>query len=182
MSQQENHGNPAKQNQPKKRNEYDKISVGGWCGRCTNRQAMSYALSLRVIGQILEASRVATFKLQKNDEPYRISIGKNLFRLDPADIARLDALAQKKRRNFSGMAARPPNSLSQHLRALGGLLDRIDIRSFRIVWTGDSTILEYEQVNRQRNRRVFTPEELWQLTQHGSLLRSSRYLLPRLDI
>lgn len=143
---------------------------------------MSYAKSLRVLGQLLEAAQVASFKLEKRSELYRLWIGKTLFRFDPADIARLDALAQKRRKNFSGTVTRPPKSLSQYLRALGGQLDRIDVRSFRIVWTDTSATLEYEQTNGERNRRVFMAEELWQLGLHRSLLRSNRHLFPRLDV
>ncbi|HWP24347.1 MAG TPA: hypothetical protein VNM15_09255, partial [Candidatus Binatia bacterium] len=138
---------------------------------------MSHAKSLRVIGQILEAARVTTFKVEKSAEPYCVRIGKNIFRLYPGDIARLDALAQKRRRN-SGSAARPPKSLSQKLRTLGGLLDRIDLRSFRIVWRKNSAVLEYAQPDGRRERRVLTPAELSELSQQGSLQRSNRYLFP----
>jgi hypothetical protein len=135
-----------------------------------------------VIGQILETAAVATFKLEKNAEAYRLWIGKSQFYLYPGQIARLDALAQKRRRNFSGTATRPPKSLSQQLRALGGLLDRIDVRGFRIAWRNATAILEYEQVNRERKRRAFTAEELSQLGQHSSLRRSDRLLFLRQDI
>src|SRR5215510_9880081 len=131
---------------------------------------MSYAKSLRVIGQILEAARVRTFKLEKHAELYHLRLGKNVFRFDRADIARLDAIAQKRRRNFPGTATPPPKSLSQQLRTLGGQLDRIDVRSFRIVWTEGFAILEYEFINGEGNRRVFRGEELWQLGLHRSLL------------
>lgn len=142
---------------------------------------MSYAKSLRVIGQVLEASRITAFKIEHHGEAYRIWIGKSWFRLGAADIGRFDALAQKRRRN-SGMATRPPKSLSQQLRALGALLDRIDIRSFRIVWQAGCATLEYEKANRERKRRVFSAEELFEMSQQGRLLRTNRYLFPRLDI
>jgi hypothetical protein len=143
---------------------------------------VSYAKSLRVIGQILEAAQVTTSKLKKHSELYHLWLGKNVFRFDPADIARLDALAQKRRRNFPGTATRPPESLSQQLRTLGSQLDRIDVRAFRIVWTESFAILEYKYINGERKRRVFTAEELWQLGSRRSSRRSNRYLFPQLDI
>ena len=139
---------------------------------------MSHAKSLRVIGQTLQAAQITTFKLQKHAVPYRLWIAKCLFCFGPADISRLDARAQKKRKSHF---SRPSNALlSQQLRALGGHLDRIEARAFRIVWTGGFAILEYERVNGERNRRVFTAEELRQVGLNRSLLRSSGYLLPQL--
>jgi len=139
---------------------------------------MSHAKSLRVIGQTLQAAQVTTFKLEKHASAYRLWIARRLYCFGPADISRLDARAQKKRKNHF---TRPSNALlSQQLRALGGHLDRIEVRAFRIVWTGGFAILDYERVNREWNHRVFTAEELRQLGLHRSLLRSSGYLLPQL--
>ena len=142
---------------------------------------MSHAKSLRVIGQTLEAAQVTTFKLAKGADSYRLWIGKRLFCFAQADISRLDAQAQKKRTNHSTTGTRPSTSLSQQLRALGGHLDRIEVRAFRIVWTGDFAILDYKRANGERNRRAFTAEELRQRGLHRSLLRSSPYVFPRLD-
>jgi hypothetical protein len=141
---------------------------------------MSHAKALRVIGQTLEAARVTTFKLEKHADPYRVWIAKRLFCFGPGDILRLDAQAQKRRRNHS-TATRPSTSLSQQLRALGSHLDRIEVSSFRVVWTAGSALLDYKRVSGERNFRTFTAEELLQLGLHRTLLRSSHYLLPRLD-
>jgi hypothetical protein len=90
---------------------------------------MSHAKSLRVIGQALEAAQIATFELEKYSPQYMIwtvsvseagqRILRNALRHDkvtpqevraranhvfcfsPADILRLDAQAQKQRRNQS---------------------------------------------------------------------------------
>src|SRR5258708_13029837 len=113
---------------------------------------------LRVIGQTLEAARVTTFKLEKHAQPYRLWIADRLFCFGPADISRLDAKAQKRRKNQSS-STRRPTSLSQQLRALGGYLDRIEVSSFRIVWTAGSALLDYERINGERNFRAFTPED-----------------------
>ena len=140
---------------------------------------MSHAKSLRVIGQTLQAAQVTTFKLEKHASAYRLWIARRLYCFGPADISRLDARAQKKRKNHF---TRPSNALlSQQLRALGGHLDRTEVCSFRLVWSGDSAILDYERVNGERNYKAFTAEELRQLGLHRSLLRSGRYLFPQLD-
>jgi len=141
---------------------------------------MSHAKSLRVIGQTLEAARVTTFKLEKHAQPYRLWIADRLFSFGPADISRLDAKAQKRRKNQSS-STRRPTSLSQQLRALGGYLDRIEVSSFRIVWIPGSALLDYERINGERNSRAFTAEELRHQDLHRSLLRSSHQLFPRLD-
>lgn len=141
---------------------------------------MSHAKSLRAIGQTLQAARVTTFKLEKNADLYRLWIANRLFCLGPADISRLDTQARKRRANHP-TANRPLTALPPQLRALGGYLDRVEVRTFRIVWTGASALLEYERVTGERNRRVFPVEELRQLGLHRSLLRSSHYLFPRLD-
>ena len=139
---------------------------------------MSHAKSLRVIGATLEAAQVTSFKLEKHAAPYRLWIAKRLFCFGPADISRLDARAQKKRKNHF---TRGSTSLSQQLRALGDHLDRIEVRAFRILWTDSLAILEYQRVSGEQKRRVFTAEELRQVGLQRSSLRSSRYLFPRLD-
>ena len=141
---------------------------------------MSHAKALRVIGQTLEAARVTTFKLEKHADSYRVWIAKHLFCFGPGDISRLDSKAQKRRKNHSA-ATRPPTSLSQQLRALGGHLDRIEVSSFRVMWTAGSALLDYKRVSGERNFRTFTAEELRQLGLHRTLLRSRHYLCPQLD-
>jgi hypothetical protein len=143
---------------------------------------MSNDRALRVIGQTLEGAGIATFELEKQTHFYRLWIGsKHLFCFGPADISRLDAQGQKKRRGHPATARPPLASLSQQLRALGGALDRIEASAFRIMWTSDSAVLRYERSNGERNSRVFTAKELRQLGLHRSLLRSTRYIFPRLD-
>jgi len=89
------------------------------------------AKCLRVIGQSLEAARIATFELEKHDQHYLVSIFSlteaddlilrhtlrdkdvaPLFCFSPADISRLDAQAQKRRRNQSSSATRLSKMLS----------------------------------------------------------------------
>ena len=141
---------------------------------------MTHAKSLRVIGQTLQDARVPRFKLEKRADSFRLWIAKRLFCFNPADISRLDAEAQKRRKKRA-IATRPPISLPQQLRALGSLLDRIEVCAFRVVWSGGSAILDYERVNGERNHKVFTVEELRQLDLHRGLLRSGHYFLPQLE-
>ncbi len=172
---------------------------------------MSHGKSLRVIGQSLEAARIATFELEKHDQHYLVwilSLTKAdelisrhtlrdkdsgpqnglqptvnpLFCFSPADISRLDAQAQKRRKNQSSSATRLSKMLSHQLRFLGDHLDRIEVSAFQIVWTLGSVFLDYQPVDGQRTCRTFTAEELQQLCLHGKWPRSSRYLFQRLDI
>jgi hypothetical protein len=163
---------------------------------------MSHAKSLRVIGQSLEAARIPTFELEKHDQHYLVWIvslakaeglilgdplsGKHampqsdrkptanpLFCFSRADISRLDAQAQKRRRNQSSSAAQLSKMLSHQLRTLGDHLD---------VWTPGFVLLDYQPVDGRRNSRIFTAEELQQLCLHGKRLRSSDHLFLRQDI
>jgi hypothetical protein len=132
---------------------------------------MSHARALRVIGQTLEASQVSVFKLEKSEDCYRLWIAKDLFCFDEAEILRVDAQAQKRRAKQLTFP-RPPSSLSQQIRALGDHFDRIQVRYFRLVWTSDCVIVEYQRFDEDRNAKVFTAEELRQLGLNRSLLRS----------
>ncbi|HEY7218456.1 MAG TPA: hypothetical protein VH985_08680 [Candidatus Binatia bacterium] len=172
---------------------------------------MSHAKSLRVIGQSLEAARIATFELEKHDEHYLVWIvslakadelilrdplsrkdvvpqsnrkttANPLFCFSRAEISRLDAQAQKRRRNQSSSATRLSKMLSHQLRTLGDHLDRIEVSAFQIVWTPGSVLLDYQPIDGRRNCRIFTAEELRQLCLHGKWLRSSDHLFLRQDI
>ena len=159
----------------------------------------SHGKSLRVIGQSLEAARIPAFEVKKDTPGYivciapAINVGERLLRdnndtangvfcFTLADIARLDAHAQKRRRNQSSSAMRLSKMLSHQLRALGDHLDRIEVSTFHIVWTDDAVILDYQKADGQRMRRIFTPEELRQWVLHRSLSRSSHYFSQRLDV
>ncbi len=171
---------------------------------------MSHAKSLRVIGQSLEAARIATFELEKYGPQYmvwsdsiikaeewilrnalrhnnvvsqdaRYSTANRVFCFSPADISRLDAQAQKQRRNQSFSATPASKLLSHSLRTLGDYFDRLQVNAFRIEWTVGSVTVDYQRVDGQRNCRTFTAEELQHLCAHPRLRRSSLYLFPPLD-
>jgi hypothetical protein len=170
---------------------------------------MSHAKALRVIGQLLEAAKVETFELEKHGQRYLVwsaALTKegelilrnalqnndfasqynrqaipNVFCFNPADISRLDARAQKRRRNQSSSGMRSSTMLSHQLRSLGDHLDRIEVSAFHIIWTAGSVILGYQPVDGEWNYRTFTAEELRQRGLHRKLLRSNRYLFQQLD-
>lgn len=171
---------------------------------------MSHAKSLRVIGQAVEAARIATFEVEKYGPQYMVwsdsvteagewilrnALGDNVmaqdtrhrtanrvFCFDPADISRLDAQAQKKRRNNSFSDTPASRSCSHALRSLGDHLDRMQVNAFRIEWTVGAVILDYQRVGGQRHCRTFTPEEVHELCFHPRLRRSGHNLFPKLDI
>ena len=171
---------------------------------------MSHAKSLRVIGQALEAARIATFELEKYGPQYMVwsvlvseagewilrnalrhnnvvsqearSTANRVFCFSPADISRLDAQAQKQRRNQSFSGTPPSKLLSHGLRTLGDHFDRMQVNAFRIEWTVGAVILDYQRVGGQRNCRTFTPEEVHDLCVHPRLRRSGHNLFPKLDI
>jgi hypothetical protein len=164
---------------------------------------MSHAKSLRVIGQSLEAARISTFELEKYGPQYMLwtdsvteageAILRNALRnkdasqdarhprvfcFGPADISRLDAQAQKQRRNQSPSATPTEKLLSHGLRTLGDHFDRMQVNGFRVEWTLGSVRIHYQRVNGPINYKTFTVEELRELCAHSSLRRSGLYLFP----
>jgi hypothetical protein len=165
---------------------------------------MSHAKSLRVIGQSLEAARISTFELEKYGPQYMLwtdsvteageAILRNALRhnkaasqdarhprvfcFGPADISRLDAQAQKQRRNQSPSATPTEKLLSHGLRTLGDHFDRMQVNGFRIEWAMDSVSIHYQRVNGPSHSKTFTVEELRELCAHSSLRRSGLYLFP----
>ena len=164
---------------------------------------MTYAKSLRVIGQSLEVATVTTFELEKDGQDYlvrsdsltqasdwilRNAIGQSDFteqssrrstvyrplRFTPLDISRLDSHRQKQRRTHSSSQTQGSSKLSQLLRSLGDHLDRTEVSAFHISWTPDSISVDYQELDGQGDSRTFTPEKLHQLGLHIRFRRSSR--------
>ena len=143
---------------------------------------MLHAKALRLIGQALEAARVPAFKVEKKATDYRLWIGtRQTFSFSPADILRLDAQAQRKRRAIATNSERPRAKLSQQLRALGLYLDRMDVGTFGIVWTNTNAILSYQSRAGVRYHRALTNQELNLLAQAHSRQRSGRYAFLGID-
>lgn len=164
---------------------------------------MTHAKSLRVIGQSLEVARLEAFELEKHDQYYvvqsdsltqtgewilrnalseddfshersRPSTPSRSLRFTPVDISRLDAQAQKNRRNQSFSHNQVAKKLSQLLRALGDHLDRSGASSFHISWTAVSVFVDFQEQGGQSDVRTFTAEKLQQLGSHARFRRSSR--------
>jgi hypothetical protein len=170
---------------------------------------VSIAKALRMIGQSLESAGVAAFEVEKHGPQYLIwtdsvteageKILRNLLRpnkalqsvhpsrmkssrvfcFTPGDISRLEAHAQKKRKQ--SVSTPPSKMLSHGLRTLGDHLDRMQVSAFRIEWTVGSVTFHYERLNGQHESRTFTAEEVHNLCLHPRLRRSSPQLFPKLD-
>jgi hypothetical protein len=162
---------------------------------------MTYAQSLRVIGQSLEVARLVNFELDNDGKTYLIRsdsltqtsewILRNAVRenealaerssepaldgslpFSPAVVARLDAQGQK-RRNSSSSGAEGSKRISQLLRTLGDHLDKAEARTFRISWRPGSVSVDYQRVNGANDSRTFTVEKLQQLSLHTKFRCSS---------
>jgi len=164
---------------------------------------MTYAKSLRVIGQSLEVARVTTFELEKDGQDYlvrsdsltqtgewilrhaiseyefteqsgRRSTGNRPLRFTPIDISRLDSQGQKQRQTRSSSPTQGSSKLSQLLRSLGDHLDRTEVVAFHISWMADSVSVDSQEAGGQSECRTFTAEKLQQLGLHLRFRRSSR--------
>ena len=169
---------------------------------------MAHAKSLRVIGQSLEVAKLPAFELEMDGSNYVVTsdsltkTGEWILRhalsandiseqsprqstvtrsipFSPADIARLDYQAEK-RRNDSSPHTQAYGRLSQLLRALGDHLDRTQVSAFHISWTSDSVSVDFQSMDGQSDSRTFTTEKLQQLGSHFRFRRSTivRYGIP----
>jgi hypothetical protein len=163
---------------------------------------MSYAKSLRVIGQSLEVAKLRIVELQTDGPNYILSsdslsrtgewiLCQALNRDDlsdqrapqstvnrvvsfgQSDISRLDGQAQKLRRNDSSPHAESYSRVSQLLRTLGDHLDRTQVSAFHISWAADSVSVDFQSLDGQSDCRTFTTEKLQQLGSHSRFRRSS---------
>jgi hypothetical protein len=169
---------------------------------------MVHAKSLRVIGQSLEVAKLPAFELEMDGPNYVVTsdsltkTGEWILRhalsandiseqstrqstvsrsipFSPADIARLDYQAEK-RRNDSAPHTQAYSRLSQLLRTLGDHLDRTQVGAFHISWTSDSVSVDFQSLDGQSDSRTFTTEKLQQLGSHSRFRRSTivRYGIP----
>jgi len=167
---------------------------------------MGHAISLRVIGQSLEAAKLQAFELETEGPNYlvrsesltatsewvlrhalsprdfsghsvRQSSAPLSVRFIPADIARLDEQARKQRTvNFSPHK-QTYHRLSQLLRALGDQLDRAEVTTFHISWKFSSATVDFQSIDGRSDSRTFTAEKLEQLGSHSRFRRASRSTL-----
>ena len=95
---------------------------------------------------------------------YRLCLGHVVFVFDLAAVSRLSAIVPKTQPNMLTGPIRFAPSLSEQMRRLGDYLERFKVDEFRIVWTRNFVIVDYENLNGQATQKVFTSEELHKLT------------------
>jgi hypothetical protein len=151
-----------------------------------------------VIGQSLEAAKLASFELDKhgpdyvlrgqaltrqdewilrhalNQDEFQVTENGRVLSFSARDLARLDEEAQKRRRDHSAAPGQESSRLSQLLRTVGDHLDRMNVTSFHIVSTADAITVNYQQAGGQQDSRTFTREKLQQLGFHTRFRRASR--------
>lgn len=162
---------------------------------------MTYAHTLRALGQLLEAAKVADFEVKKTGRHYILdsdsltfggewifrygfsgsdagepnsrqsSAGRSL-RLTQPDISRIDAEGKRRRTERSSTQTQALRTLSQSLRSLGDHLDRSAATDFHITWTQDSVTAAYHGPDGRSECRKFTAEKLQQLGLHTRIRRS----------
>ena len=159
---------------------------------------MPHSRSLRVIGQSLEAAKLASFELDMhgpdyvlrgqaltrqdewilrhslNQDEFQVTENGRVLSFSARDLARLDEEAQKKRRDHSAVPGQESIRLSQLLRTVGDHLDRMNVTSFHIASSGDAITVNYQQAGGQQDSRTFTREKLQQLGFHTRFRRASR--------
>lgn len=162
---------------------------------------MAHAKSLRVIGQLLEAVKIQTFELKTDGPNYvvqsdlltpasswilRHTLDSNRVseesahhptisrsvRLALADISEFDQAQKQKRMNPSAQT-QIYGRLSQLLRALGDHLDRTEVDTFHLSWTGNSASVDFQSPDGRSDSRSFTADRLERLGSHSRILRSS---------
>jgi hypothetical protein len=161
---------------------------------------LSYAQSLRVIGQALEELRIGSFKLEKTGERYIIrnwepsflqSVAEKVWRrgdskqmlLIPggraasplaytsSDTSRLEAQGRSRRGSNDSPDA---HDVSLALRVVGDYLDRHGAIAFDISWTMQSVTVKYETVTHHHKEANCTVQNLHDLGVGMYLRRSSR--------
>jgi hypothetical protein len=165
-------------------------------------ETLSYAQSLRVIGQALDALRINSFELQKKGAEYVVrtdsseaagklswddSFIKNIAEklwgrasknLQPPlvytsfDIDRFDREARSVRGRSNPTLV--TGNVSLPLRVVGDYLDRKAAITFSISWSIHSVKVEYDTFNGTQKREDFTVQNLYDRSVHMYLRRSDR--------
>jgi hypothetical protein len=146
-------------------------------------ETLSYAQSLRAIGQALGAFQLKSFELHKNGAEYVLHVGisasagklktiteKLSARVDHfkipitrSDIDRLDAEGRARRRGVSGG---PTADLSLSLRVVGDFLDEKRAVTFSISWSPHLVMVRYQTPNGDHRVQDFTTENLYDRAVH----------------
>ena len=165
---------------------------------------MLHSKALRVIGQALDEIRATTFELEKHGQYYELwgealisadewilrkTFGSNFSmqstqryetkysaQLTPADISRLEASSQKKRRNYTSSNSRTTKSLAPFLRTLGNHLDNNQVTAFHVSWTPPYiSVIMFPASGLVIERTTLTTEKLQQLSLEMKIRRKSQH-------
>jgi hypothetical protein len=162
-------------------------------------EMLSYAQSLRAIGQALEVLRITAFKLEKSGEKYIVSnwepsfldnIAENVWgggdrdqmrvirggRTAPlvytgSDTDRLEAQGRLRRGSHD---MRDAHNISLALRAAGHYLDKNRAVAFEILWSTREVIIQYKTGAHNHKKESFTIQDLYDLGTGMYMRRSSR--------
>ena len=146
-------------------------------------QTLSYAQSLRAIGQALEAFRLKAFELHKNGPEYILHVGVSEsagklraitaklsgyvghFKI-PITSSAIDCLDVEGRSRRRSASDGPTANLSLSLRALGDFLDEKQAVTFSIAWSPHSVMVQYQTPNGSHRVQDFTTENLYDRAVH----------------
>ncbi|MGE5215475.1 MAG: hypothetical protein ACM3SP_00570 [Chloroflexota bacterium] len=159
----------------------------------------SYARSLRVIGQALEALRINAFTLEKNGDKYIVrewepSFLKNiadevwgagnfgqtnftntqrsdLLVYDSSDAERLETTGRARR---GAKKIQSADEISSGLRVVGDFLDKKRAMTFNIWWSTESVTVRYKTAEGDPKETTFTVQNLQDQGVGMYLRRSSR--------
>ena len=160
---------------------------------------MAHSESLRVIGQWLEAANIRTFELKTDGPNYTVTcepltqnggwfphecsrsdftaqassqpVGSGPVRFRLPDIFRLETQAQLRRRPNS-FQTEASHTLSQLLRSLGALLERMNVRVFQIRWGSNSVAVDFRRLDGRYDSLTNTLEKLPRLSASSRLQRA----------
>src|SRR5215510_7461240 len=153
---------------------------------------LSYAQSLRVIGESLETQGISKFDLEKHGENYSLEViasqtakgGSFLTKIvqllgradnsarEPSDILRL---ATQQQSRHGGLNAMPDAyKLAQVLRVVGDHLDRKEACAFTVSVSGHLLAVAYETGSGHQIHENFTIENLYDRAVQMYLRRSKR--------
>ena len=162
---------------------------------------MAHSESLRVIGQLLEAANIRKFELEtdgpnyiitcdpltQNGEwvPHEFSLSEftaqtprrpvvaGPVRVRLPDIFRLETQAKQRRRQDS-FQSEAYSTVSQLLRSLGALLERMNVRVFQIRWGSNSVAVDCRRLDGRYDSVTYSLEKLQRLSASSLSRRSKR--------
>jgi hypothetical protein len=94
---------------------------------------------------------------------------------DPAYVSWLDAQGRKKRGKRFSAPATGTKKVSQLLRVVGRLIDKLDPYAFTISWTQDSVSIDYDLGDGQKITEILAIDKLRELTVPIRVRRAPRH-------